>query len=763
MKKLKKALKYIIKQLFYIGSFFFKENKFNIEDYKVIYYSSKFKNKLYNLFNTANINFAYLVDSEKSIKKHHGNIIFDSFEIFPESNADIYILDSITVRKIYSSRFKPNYICLSFFNFFKNFLFLFQFFFRKNYKFNSFQFFNYRPYFLIERVYKREKEKARRYIPINFNRISFLIKITELNFNYSVLRWYDSIKDISNYEDDIDILVHKEDTEKLLNFIESSVGIMPLDIYSSDGEETTSYAGLPYFTSKLSNQILENKIIYKNQFYIPNSNDYLISLIYHIVFHKSIKSGLNINNTIVNKFEGNRDYIVILNKIFELNEIKFEKAITLETLLGFIEEQEFKPHYDLILKLYGMKKDKWLSQLVIREKEVINQDYSFIKGLAVFFLRKKAYSIENIELVLKNVEKFGFNVLAHSHIPEENQELINSNVRGGKWDKGIGLYEENAGTPIYYFILYDPFYKSPGKSIKKNYPHLENEKVLSLKKQLREVFNQNFKKTMNSIHSSDDFYEVVFYLEQLGFSIKEINAFISSAKKNNKKYINKHKVIKDYSRTSMRSKVFLIEYEGKECIQKIYNFNSLSYLKREVNFLEKYQNETFVPKLIQVKENFIIMEYISNKFDLNSYSKTLSLDICFKLRNILNKIYNDGITILDLNPTNVIITEENNLVLIDFEYAQNYIQKPKKFIDVYEMGKIPLNKVEVYPNGHENYENAYDLFWKDRFQLSKEQFFYCENVFLLRIYKKINMVTYFVNKTITNYSKRAVKIIGNKK
>ena len=748
----KRTLKYFYILLLYFIKNIIKPSKKNFKNKPALFISraegEKFKGKIaYKGYN----NYLIIV-KEKPIdnnKYQSSRILFNEHQIF-ESNAEIaffkpktFSISSLPVKKY-------DYIFISLIDFFRNFKSIFYYFIKSQYYIKSILFF---PTFglLCEKRNKHILGQARNFIPFNYSKVDFLKKIKSIGVNSVVLRGFENIDKINTYKEDIDILIDSKGINKLKALLNNQIGFLPLDLYSDIGETQTSYNGLPYYPFRLAKQILENKESTKYGFYIPNKQQHLLSYIYHIVFHKSVKSGIKITDNVENDFKSKKNYLCIVEKLFEKNKVKLNKY-TLEELFYFLKKNNWFPEYDLVLKLHHQKQDLWYNHLFKFYRNDVLKSFQYTKGISVFFLREKACNENKIELFNKKISTFGFYNIDSFEINNKVQESVNNNVRGGKWD--IGPYEINAGYPKYCFILYDPFYTKPDEVFSKQYPHLENKKSAQVKLLLRNELNAVSKKSMNSIHSSDDFYEAIFYLHKLGFSEMQIKKIIDSAITIQSSVETKYKVIKDYSRFAVRSKVELIEYKGNRAILKRYKSNKLEYLENEIWFLKNFQEHPLVPKFIYSDDNYLIIEYFENAKMLSDSDVNMSINHILQLQSFFKLLYRKGVTLIDVNPTNLLLTKDNNLKIIDFEYAQKYIVKPKKIQEIYELSSFSIENVKKFPSGHEHIIDAYATFLLKKTFLFKNQFLTLKNPSIISFIRTINKFFISLNSIGVRLNKR---------
>ena len=137
------------------------------------------------------------------------------------------------------------------------------------------------------------------------------------------------------------------------------------------------------------------------------------------------------------------------------------------------------------------------------------------------------------------------------------------------------------------------------------------------------------------------------------------------------------------------------------------------------------------------------MEYFDDAVNLYNYKK-ITPRLILQLRKILFKIYNKNITILDINPSNVLVVN-NKIKLIDFEFTNYYKVKPNSISESYELSFIPSGFEGDIPKGHKEIKDNYIFFWKSKLKLTKNQFVSINNKFILYLLIKLN---YFVFKFI---------------
>lgn len=723
---LKKIIKIILLQF----SFRKKLKDINFLDIKTFFFYNK---KSSFLFEEKNIKSSISIDYN-NYKKYLEKTSYI------KSNAEIYFLDTNVQKKIDNLFIDTKYIALPINSIFISFFKIFNLIKSKNFVFLGIKRIKKR-YIILENIYYNPiNNRTRRYIPQNFTRKSFLQHLKISSLDYVILRWFDKLESFKgNLEEDIDILINDNSVKKISDILNSNVGILPVDIYSLSGTNGTSYAGLPYYPYNFSKDILKTKIIHNDNFYIPNKINYLLSLTYHIVFHKSVKSGLPISDKIKNNQNQDVDhaYKSIVQKELDKNEIKLKK-ITLLNLKKILEEFKCTPSYDLLLKLSNIKKnDEFIKMLIKSKEESIKNDFKKIVGLSILIIRERAYKYFRAEKVLSILDSFGFEVLDMNEIEENLIDNIKENIRGGNW--GQGPFKISGGYPIYYIVAYDPFYVEPSKEVLIKYPNLENEKIVALKRELRNFFSNNLSEYgFNGVHSSDNFYESIDYLEQIyNFDKQKISKILHKCTESKNFYFHKnYTILKDLSKHSNRAKVNLIDYNGKKAIKKTFKTNKKDFFERELLIFSIFKEKEFIPNLYFKGDNYFICEYFEDAIELKYYKK-ITPNIILQLKNILKIFYDNNITLLDINPLNILIVNKQ-VKLIDFEFCYIYSVKPISFSEIYELSSIPKTFQGKIPKGYEGIDSYYDFFLKNIFLLSKNQFIKLNNKFQISVVIKYN-------------------------
>lgn len=200
------------------------------------------------------------------------------------------------------------------------------------------------------------------------------------------------------------------------------------------------------------------------------------------------------------------------------------------------------------------------------------------------------------------------------------------------------------------------------------------------------------------------------------------------------------------------SNIYIVEFESKEYILK--ECFPIKLVMRDENnaiFFSKYKKEfelvknSFVKeakilkklnqkidKVVKIIEYFeenntiYIIEEYCNYFNLKQYilnKKDLKfekiIEIFYKILEIIEKIHNENIIHKDLKPSNILISENKNIKIIDFGASIHKNEKNGKFVKVSE----GYSAIELHSNKTEIDERAdiYSLFAILYFMLNKKK------------------------------------------
>jgi hypothetical protein len=541
-----------------------------------------------------------------------------------------------------------------------------------------------REYLILKNLIPRKKI-ARHYIPPVLGIKSFFYELKERGINYVVLRWFENLPSV-DFNEDIDILIDDNSIEKFEQIINKEPGIVPMDVYSLSGRVGYDYSKIAYYQPMIAKIILDEKILWNNTYYVPNKENYFLSLAYHALYHKGIKSGINTKFDILVEKNPEHDYQKFLENLKQ--ELGLSVNINLEDLDYFLDKKNWKPPIDTLRRL--SKRNKWIRYILPKG----DKNYLNLNGLCMFLIRERAIELKLEKEIEKMIFDEGFTVLLKQKLNKNQVKLAKEHMRGGNWDKGP--FPVSGGDPSLMIVAYDVNPIKPNEVERRQFPGLGNKRIL-VKHRIREILNNSFPQIeySNMIHSSDNVDETLEYIDIL-VPQKKDDVFLK-AENLEKRFETKENVITTMTHNGRRSKIEVIEKDNKLVVKKTFREGRKKYMQREVLVMSEFSKENkFLPTLIDQGDNYIIYPYYENVLRLKR-GHLLPLKICKEIIFTLKFFYNKGYFLFDAHPTNLIIDKNLGLKFIDFEFIYKYKNKPKSFERSWDIIGAPDNFIDDQP------------------------------------------------------------------
>lgn len=533
---------------------------------------------------------------------------------------------------------------------------------------------------------------------------SFFEEIKKNNVRYVVLRWWEELPQVEVNED-IDILIHSDDHERILQMLDKKENGQKIDIYTNDGKYGCGYEGLIYYPKHLSDDILDSRVLHKGLYFVPNDYLYFISLAYHAIYHKCDASGLKGFGKICINID--HDYERFLSGL--ALKLGLDVGINADALVEFIMQKGYAPPPDLQTKLSLINNSvkKYLPKI---ENNPSHGEYTLL------VVRSLAVEQGFLDLIKEIVTvQFKMDIVISQRLDKKSKEFLAYNMRGGNWSRGP--YHLSGGEPFHILVVYDYF---PARLNSKysqddSYKFFTNQNFIILKNTLRKKVNENKYITShyNAVHTTDNQLEADFFLSSIfdNNNFTNINKLISECRES---YYTAYNVSKLISH-GRRSKVELIEYEGGSAVKKTFRIGYEEFFKREV-FAYKVLSKKIlnIPLILFVGKNYIITEFIDEIDDspikVNLLSKRKG-----EILSFLRNLYNNGYAHLNFTPSNVILSKDHKIYVIDFEFLHKYDITPPNFIYSYDIVGVPRDFYGDLPLGYDRELNTFYYQWHPYF------------------------------------------------
>src|SRR5690625_4608002 len=138
-------------------------------------------------------------------------------------------------------------------------------------------------------------------------------------------------------------------------------------------------------------------------------------------------------------------------------------------------------------------------------------------------------------------------------------------------------------------------------------------------------------------------------------------------------------VVRDLSSRRIHAKVYLVRYNGRLAVCKVFRSGSTGELARETRGLELSRRIKGIPRLIRAHDNWILMEYLQDYHELKP-----GLMGFFPIRPVraafghLEQIHDEGCFLLDFHIGNV-LASKTDAKIVDLEHFYDYPIKPPTF------------------------------------------------------------------------------------
>jgi hypothetical protein len=555
--------------------------------------------------------------------------------------------------------------------------------------------------FLI-RVKLLKPSPNRRFIRADLTIDDFFRILNERGCVYAILRWWETLPQVAPNED-IDILVTDKDRSLMDDLVEYFGQGQKIDVYTERGMSDGAFHGVPYFKRNLATEILRNRVLYKNNYYVPRNEFYFLSLAYHALFHKGERAC--INGIPVYSENPEHDYQGVLERLSAI--MNYEEPVTCKQLAATLYDRNFYPSVDLLTKLID-----------------INASVAFlgpslecdIRGgeLLLYVVRGRAIDEGLLPKILKVLEAdYRFDIIFIEVLDAQQRKWLRDEMRGGNW--GRGPYALSGGDPHTIIAAFDYDPVPLPKEQQKDYRWFTNLHLLQSKIACRQLVEDSrfISKHFNPLHTTDNENEALYFIKKL-LAPEKYKIIVGTLNSVREGYSTSFAVMEKIS-AGRRSKVEKIMWNGKPAIKKTFRRWATRYFRRELLVYESLANSIrYIPPLLERGENYLITEYYENQLDnINSRGrKKLLCKHRDKIIDVIKQFSDLGYAYINYTPDNIIITENGNLFCIDFEFLHEYEEAPKNIRETLEIRGIPKEFTGDLPVGFKHYNSAFTHVWE---------------------------------------------------
>jgi hypothetical protein len=578
-----------------------------------------------------------------------------------------------------------------------------------------------RQYLITFRVPKPTGPFASYYISPEIGVQGFFDILNQNKIEYVVLRGFEKLPSIGA-DDDIDILVEDRDFDRMRDLLPNKVGLIPVDIYTTSGLPGSDYLKMAYYPPDVARKILREREFYSNSFYAPNAENHFLSLSYHAVYHKGLRSGLPARTEEVKTQQ------ILENKYYSTlsclaSRLGITADLTLDGLDKYLEKKGWAPPVDTLSRL-GFH-NEWVA------KWCENRDIDISNGEVIVHILREYATKNNLENeILKLLEFYGLEIILTKQLTTVEKQIAAKEIRGGNWERWNA--KEDPGGPIYLIVAYD-YNPYPLPQIDKRYPLVKNQHFF-IKHLIRNYFSPGLPvdQQINLMHSSDNERIAWDYIEKI--IPTQVQDLKTQIQKKREDYLTKEKVLRRLPSQGAHSKVEVIEFRGRKAVKKTFAPIHKRFLEREKFVMRNFSHECeTIPPLLEEGDNYIICPYYKDKLRLAERNPMIIPPKIAKAGlDILRFFFDKGYALIDFHPKNVLYDKKNGLKFIDFEYLYKYKVVPDTFDQSYDIIGIPDDfDGDRVPGASPDV--TYEKFWKPRIRTPVQQ----SITFLKKVIKKL--------------------------
>jgi len=519
--------------------------------------------------------------------------------------------------------------------------------------------------FAYRKVRMRPDSSPRWYLKGGMSRDEFFLGLNSKGVKYVVIRWADDLPTAGEPED-IDILCSDEDLFTVREYLtKASLGGQAIDLYSVSGSDGSDYGGRPYFPDALANLLLSSAVF--RQLEGPKSpgiKGEILSLVYHLVFHKLWRPGqLNPTN----------EHQRILRRLATLDPGFDDSEETVLEHLQVLRESEMIPPLEECRMIFRDSPSAKISRLF---EAPLPSSRGLAPNLLFLVCRESLFKFGGVRFLEEAIAKDGLQVLKRFVLTDHQQRAASVISRGGNWGKGPFL--RAGGLPAEIWVVWDSFPQFPSRG--SNSPALVNSN-LKLKDSWRQYVNERVGalKHSNMVHSTDMVDEGYQLLEGIGETeyLEELKRTSSQLKSDSLTPKADNPLL---GSDGGRSRVWLDI--DRQVVTKVFARGYESYHSREMEFYRKFSSHPMVlTPLSSDATSFTLPSLrplLKSREGLLGKGALLSRSETMQLVNFLRYVNDHGYVLVNCTPENLLLSDDDNLVVIDFEFAQSQ-NPPRKW------------------------------------------------------------------------------------
>jgi hypothetical protein len=367
----------------------------------------------------------------------------------------------------------------------------------------------------------------------------FLEFLKNRNISYIIPRFFESLPELTDENNDLDLIVTKSHSEIVKDFIRKNPGDLQIDLYTDTGPD---YHGITYVPPSKIKDIIKRAKIGPGGAKIPEDLDYLNLLIYHVLYHKGYLSGIQSNFRVIDVDQNNK-YLRLIRNLKERTNVEFED--TLESMDDYMERKGWRPAIDTLAKIANW--NQWVSDKITYKSS--SNLFPLYLMVLKNLLKESDDKLNKIKKILKEEEVI---IVEERELFNEALENAINKTRGGIWNDSLNYDDiETDYHPYKVWVLYDRLTKD------KNH-------FINIKQKIRKIID-NGKTSL--IHTTDNYDETKEYIKEIMVDKIEYynNISLIKLKYDNYKIINHKKIL-----VIMNSLIPKIKIKTRQILKSIF-------------------------------------------------------------------------------------------------------------------------------------------------------------------------------------------------
>jgi len=358
----------------------------------------------------------------------------------------------------------------------------------------------------------------------------------------------------------------------------------------------------------------------------------------------------------------------IIPELARSAQVDLREPFTLAALHDHLAASGWEPAYDVLRRLSSW--NSW-ADLKARAREAEMPDEE--PGVVAFFVRRQSIDRGLQDDLARMLGDSGFELLKTIDLDAGQAAAAARATRGANW--GPGRYRVSGGPPGRIIIALDLIPLPVPGQLRRNYPFLDNERVLRAKQFSRGLIADRLPRRdqFNPMHSTDESRDAWRIVRM--FAPSEEPALRQIIASRRADFATDFEVVRDLTRTGVRAKIELIRYRGGLAVKKTYRQTCLRFMHREAAFMDEISPHR--PEILPVLErgpNYIIMPFVEGRPLRRSLfgigiPRLMTLRQVRQVADLLRYLFSRGYDPIDLGPHNLLADRSGKLTAIDFEFV----------------------------------------------------------------------------------------------